>query len=638
MTNNRDNSIKPSRRDLFKAGASAAAGLMLNSCGRSSENQKAAGGARVATSLQPPSPEWTKDLIIYEIATKGFTSPKGPETGTFDSLKARLPYLEELGITGIWLTGYALCDPHHFYNIWTQYAVIEPDELDPSLGTEEQFKDLLAEAHRRGIKVLLDVITHGLMENSSVLRKHPNWFQGSSWGMSDFDWSGGHTDLDDWWVKIWTDYVTKYGVDGFRLDVAIYRPDLWERVRQNAAAAGHPIVIFEEGDSATPGVTDFTQSENGFSSEGAPRERGPKEILAQDVPGFFDRKFGKAGHYQVEIQYADDGSRVKGSTDSRGDLRVHLDGQTADKTTRRMRVDFVAMPDGIPDVQLTVENAQARPIENIVVTDDMSGRWELHPTGARYLALGGREPLSFGAPKGKPSLQIYVATLAHGWPSVQLSCHDNGWEGFPLDRSAYVAQGSRALFGYSCLFTPMIPIFFSGEEFNATFRPIPWASPHLYGGQDAGKGRWLYGAMLDWDELQKPEHRAMFEDVKKMIAVRKREADVLALTPEKERPKLMAVPCEQDITVPVPYIRWNHRSAIVVAANRNTNQDAPLKLRIPLKEIGLAGQTSYKVTNLWPGGETKTYAEKDLEGFACTVKRDRTPGGGLQVLKIEPSL
>jgi hypothetical protein len=638
MRDKRNNSINPSRRDLFKAGASAAAGLMLASSTRASGNPKGRGGAVVAAAVQPPAPEWVKDLIIYEIATKGFTSPKGPETGTFESLRAKLPYLEELGITAIWLTGYALCDPHHFYNIWTQYAVIEPDKLDPSLGTEEQFKGLVAEAHRRGIKVFLDVITHGLMESSPVIRRHPNWFQGSSWGMSDFDWNGGHTDLDDWWVKIWTDYVTKYGVDGFRLDVAIYRPDLWERVRQNAAAAGHPIVIFEEGDSATPGVTDFTQSENGFSSEGGTAEPGPKEILAQDVPGFFDRKFGKAGHYQVEIQYADDGSRVKGSTDGHGELRVHLDGQTADKTTRRIWVGFVPMPDGIPDVQLTVENAQERPIENIIVTDDMGGSWELHTTDTRHLALGGREPLAFDVPTGKPSLQIFVATLAHGWPSVQLSCHDNGWEGFPLDKSAYVAQGSRALFGYSCLFTPMIPIFFSGEEFNATFRPIPWASPHLYGTQDAGKGRWLYGAMLDWDDLQDPEHRAMFEDVKKMIAVRKREADVLALTLEKQEPKLMAVPCEQDIAAPVPYIRWNDRSAILVAANRNTDQDAQLKLRIPLKEIGLAGRGSYKVTDLWPGGNSRTYAEQELEALVCTVERDRTQGGGLQVLKIEPGV
>lgn len=144
--------------------------------------------------------------------------------------------------------------------------------------------------------------------------------------------------------------------------------------------------------------------------------------------------------------------------------------------------------------------------------------------------------------------------------------------------------------------------------------------------------------MPDWDELNNPKHRAMFEDVKKMIAVRKQEADVLALTLEKEEPKLISVSCERDIAVPVPYIRWNARGAILVAANRSTDQDAHLKLRIPLKEIGLAGHESYRVTNLWPGGVAKTYAENDLVSFNCTVKRDRTQGGGVQVLKIEPSL
>jgi glycosidase len=76
-----------------------------------------------------------------------------------------LAYLEELGITGIWLAGYSLSNPHHFNNIWTQYAVIEPDKFDPTLGTAEDFKELIDEAHRRGIKVFLDVITQGWGKN-----------------------------------------------------------------------------------------------------------------------------------------------------------------------------------------------------------------------------------------------------------------------------------------------------------------------------------------------------------------------------------------------------------------------------------------------------------------------------------------
>jgi len=161
------------------------------------------------------SPDWTRDLIIYEIATKSFTSPDGPESGTFSSLKEKIPYLSELGITGIWLTGHSLSHPSHFYNIWTQYACIEPDKLDPTLGDEASFQAMIDEAHRFGIKVFLDVITHGVMHGSPLIEQHPHWFKGGTWGMVDYDWQGGHEDLDEWWVSLWVRYVTKFGIDGF---------------------------------------------------------------------------------------------------------------------------------------------------------------------------------------------------------------------------------------------------------------------------------------------------------------------------------------------------------------------------------------------------------------------------------------
>jgi glycosidase len=600
------------------------AGLAMPLSAHAGQNQTAPPARVLTPSVQPPSPTWVKDLVIYEIATKGFTSPHGPETGTFESLTAKLPYLQELGITGIWLTGYSLCDPHHFYNIWTQYAVIEPDKLDPTLGNAQQFQALIDGGHERGIKMFLDVITHGIMSQSPVIKQHPDWFRGGSWGMIDYDWYGGHTDLDDWWVKVYSDYVTKYGVDGFRLDVAIYRPDLWERIRQNAAEAGHDIAIFEEANAPIPGVTDFTQHENDITVSGT--ETRLNKILVEAIPGFYKWKFGKAGNYRVVIQYASDRSTVYGTTRGEGSLRVHLDGITRDMVSRRYGDQ---QPDGIPDVQLTVENVSSKAIENTVVFGDMGERWQLRCSDHR-----GRPLAMVGEP---PSLQLYLATLAHGWPSVLLSCHDNGWQGFPLNKNPYVAQGSRALFGYSVFFTPMIPIFFSGEEFNATFRAIPWESPFLYGGKEPGKGRWLYGCMLDWGELNEPEHRAMFEDVKKMIAIRKEEAQTLIDKPDDVRPNLMAVECEHDVDVPAPYVRWRGSRAIVIAANRDTDREAHLRLRIPLKEIGLAGHSSYKVTNLWLGGAPKVYSEADLAAVPSTVRPDKTAGGGLSILRLEPN-
>jgi len=491
----------------------------------------------LAASL-PSAPSWTKDLIIYEIAPKGFTSPNGPESGTFRSLQEKLPYLKKLGINGIWLTGHSEAPPHVFYNIWSQYANVEPDKIEPTLGTPNDLKSLVQAAHRNGIRIFLDVHEHGLHPSSPIVAKHPEWFKGDAGGMCDFDFAGDHKDRDEWWVGVWTDCVKRYGVDGFRIDMGIERPDLWIKIRQNAAAAGHPIAVFGEEQNAIPGASDFSQGTVKSTD------------LRDDVSNFYENKFLRAS----------------------------------------------------------------------------------------------------GAPPSP------VATL----PSIQFSCHDQSWEGWPADQSPYSAQGSRAYFGYSCLFAPMIPIFFAGDEFDATFRPIPWESPRylepLNGESmqdrlsrlykegspsnvpktDKGKGRWLYGNMLDWSEPEHGEHKEMFDDVERMIAIRKAEAGILSAVSEQVRPNLTSVACVGDVRVPEPYIRWDDHAAILIAANRDTGHDAHLLLDVPLDKIGFGSHFYFKVTDLWLGGAEVRCTARQLKTFSCEIKRDKTPRGGLRVFKIEP--
>ena len=631
MTEKDDRVLPLSRRGFLKAGIffaiapSAHLSASAETLGSASQNTMS---APLLGKMQPLSPPWMKDLIIYEVATKGFTSPHSPQSGTFNSLRSKLAYLNELGITGIWLAGYSLCDPHHFHNIWTQYAVIEPDKFDPTVGTPEEFKKLVDEAHQRGIKIFLDVITHGLMNDSPVIKKHPAWFRGGSWRMTDFDWDGGHTALDNWWIEIYTNFVTVYGVDGYRLDVDIFRPDLWERIRQNAAAAGHPIVIWEENNSVIPGVTDFTQRENLINTTGG---GVVNEVLVNDLPGFYDRKFGRTGYYQVQIQYQDCSSLI-GNTNGDGQIHVRLAGLSADRVGRRFG-ERVPKPDGLPDVRLVVKHVSPKPIENVIVRNDMGEVWQLRGGWpARRLVVDVAE--STGPSIVEHRMDIYLATLAWG-SSIELSCHDNATRGIPLDKSPYVAQGSRSVFGYSFLFSPMIPIFFSGEEFDATFHALPGLSPHLYDGKDAGKGGWLYGSMLDWNELDEPEHRDMFVDVKKMMAIRNQYSEVLAMWPGGKEPNLKAVQHEASIKVPVPYVRWNDRIAILIAANRNKNQNANLELKVVLTGLGLGSRKRYVVTDLWSSTGDKTYTEAELQKFRCTIKPDGTAGGGLSVFKIE---
>lgn len=493
------------------------------------------------------SPEWTKDLIIYEIATKGFTSPNGPGTGTFRSMQEKLPYMQALGVTGIWLTGHSLSDPKHFYNIWTQYAVIDPGVIDPSLGTEADFKAFVDAAHAHGIRVFLDVIIHGVMTDSPLVRQHPDWFKGQSWGMTDYDFSAHNPELDQWWINIWTRLVVEFGIDGYRLDLGMRRPDLWQQIRKNAEAAGHPIVIINECEylharyqASLSGIDDFPRREE-FLDVIDFVQRGRVAMLDPHQKEEINSSYGPARQWRIE------------------QWEEWLDYAVGDKV-------------------------------------DEECLWK--------------------------------------WQSGQLSCHDDGWEGFIGD-NPYTSQGSYFIFGYGALYSGRIPIFMAGEEFNAHYAALPDLSPRLFGGADPGMGKWLYGGVVPWTQLNELEHRAVLDDVSKMITLRQQNADVLGALSNNEPRRMRRVPFSSDVLVPSPYIRWTDRLAVLVAGNPSSDADAHLSCKISLEGLGLAGHSAYTLTDLWTG-EVGTATGAELGNLAVTVRRDKTSGGGITLLKIEP--
>jgi len=563
------------------------------------------------------SPAWVKDLIIYEIATKGFTSPNGPESGTFNSLREKMEYLRELGITCVWLTGSQWSQPDHFYGIWNQYACIRPDMLDPSLGTRDDFKGMIDEAHRCGIRIVLDVITHGVMNESPLIREKPHWFKGGSWGMTDYDWCGGHGDLDEWWVDTWVGLVRDFHVDGFRLDVAIGRFDLWSLIRKKALELGHEIVVFPEFAPATAGVTDFTQ-------DGCRLSRGGR--LSDDVAGFIGDAVARRNllnMYKVKITYAD-GSVAESHTGDLNALAVAYEGEY--KELKQCKESAYVEHGGI----LRVDNVCIdKKISHIVVYDGERYGWELGMTGDRSLRAKGKAPtLRLNFPLRKQDGQYL---------SIMLSSHDYGWEGFPAGQNPYFAQGSRCLFGYAFLFAPAIPIFMSGEEFNADFVPLPKLTPKLYGGLDHGKGTWLYGSWIQWDQLASMEKQEMLTDVKKMIGIRRRAASLIRpFRMGEEAMTLLHVDCESDRPIPVPYMYYDKNRMLIVAGNADEYAGVEVKFKMPVPVVeNLPSGSLFKVSDLWNGKEAGMATAAEFEDMTWTISKDRSAGGGLLVLELK---
>jgi hypothetical protein len=71
--------------------------------------------------------------------------------------------------------------------------------------------------------------------------------------------------------------------------------------------------------------------------------------------------------------------------------------------------------------------------------------------------------------------------------------------------------------------------------------------------------------------------------------------------------------------------------------NPDTSHDVAVTINVPLAQMGLAGHDQYRLTDLWTD-EQQVVTGSDLEQLKIEVKRDKTIGGGLGLLKIEPLL
>lgn len=573
------------------------------------------------------APAYLEQLIIYEIATKGFTSPNGAESGTFASLTEKMPYLQELGINAIWLSGHQLCDAKHFYNIWTEYACIRPDRLDDSLGTEEDFRNMVACAHDHGIKVFLDVITHGVMENSPLIAEHPDWFTGGSWGMKDFDWYGGHKDLDEWWVTTWLRYVKEFGIDGYRLDVAHYRNDLWALIRKKAKECGREIVIIAENGPAIRGVTDVLQHGENLSHNWG---KNDASRLFHNVADYCrDNQERRNEKFYAEVLYED--GELQTSTANEG-LAKRKNLQILDITRESELVECdEAEVSYVNQVGiLKIENvSQKKPIKNVLLQDVDGHTWNSN----RESTLEVDYYIEYER-KGTALYAKFPLRQQDGqYITIQMSCHDNGWDGFPLDENPYGIQGSRYVAGYSALLAPGIPIFMSGEEFNADYRAIPWHAPDLYGKGEEGKGRWLYGSWLDWEQLKIPEKAAMLSDMKRLISIRKEYSHLIkpCKMGETER-NLRSVAYDAPEELPIPYIYQGGKEYLFVAAN--PEESKAVKVTFAFGEVLDHGK-HYEVSVLFGKGETFVATVEELRERVFEIERDKQPGGGLLVLSIK---
>src|SRR5215211_2926141 len=111
------------------------------------------------------NPLWYKDAVIYQLHVRAFQDSNGDGIGDFAGLTQRLDYLQDLGVTAIWLLPFY---PSPLKD--DGYDIADYLNVHPSYGTLADFRSFLRAAHQRGIRVITELVVNHTSD------QHP-WFQ-----------------------------------------------------------------------------------------------------------------------------------------------------------------------------------------------------------------------------------------------------------------------------------------------------------------------------------------------------------------------------------------------------------------------------------------------------------------------------
>jgi maltose alpha-D-glucosyltransferase/alpha-amylase len=149
-------------------------------------------------------PLWYKDAIIYEAHVRAFRDSNADGMGDFKGLAEKLDYLQELGVTAIWLLPF-------FPSPWRDdgYDIADFRSVHPAYGTLKDFQHFLKEAHGRGLKVITELVVNHTSDQHEWFQRSRRAEPGSRW--RDF--------------YVWSDSPAKY--DGVRIIFKDFEPSNW---------------------------------------------------------------------------------------------------------------------------------------------------------------------------------------------------------------------------------------------------------------------------------------------------------------------------------------------------------------------------------------------------------------------------
>lgn len=198
-----------------------------------------------------PSPDWLRTSTIYEIFPRDFSV-----AGDLNGVTAKLDELHDLGVNILWIMPiHPIGEKFRKGGFGSPYSIKDYYAVDPNYGTLADFKKLVAGAHQRGMKVIMDIVAnHTAWDN--VMMTNKGFYKQDTHGAvipPVAEWTDvaglnyANPKLREYMIAMLKHWVTEFDLDGFRCDVAGMVPtDFWEQARTALVTIKPDIIMLAE--------------------------------------------------------------------------------------------------------------------------------------------------------------------------------------------------------------------------------------------------------------------------------------------------------------------------------------------------------------------------------------------------------
>ncbi|MGA9450086.1 MAG: alpha-amylase family glycosyl hydrolase [Verrucomicrobiia bacterium] len=198
------------------------------------------------------SPDWLRSAVVYEIFPRNFS-----EEGNFNAITARLDELKDLGVDILWLMPiHPTGEKMKKGSVGSPFAVRDFYAINPDYGTTNDFKRLIEEAHKRGMKLIIDIVAGQTAWDSVLMEQHPEFYLKDTNGAiippnpAWTDVAGlnyANPDVRRYMIDMMKYWLKDFGVDGYRCDVTPTVPlEFWEAARTELEKINPQVIILAD--------------------------------------------------------------------------------------------------------------------------------------------------------------------------------------------------------------------------------------------------------------------------------------------------------------------------------------------------------------------------------------------------------